>query len=186
MELAANAKTLIPQRKAADGRSAKTFSNTILESTNYGRTIDVDTEDFISVEFNMELGVVGLVVLSQVATGRRFFMELEISGEKGSVYWSSDRFNELSVYSEKGQITTYTKDFRLLTPDVKQAITLPGNLPEGFNETFLGLLDAFYQGKSSMHNVVPSLEDGVEQVAIYHAALESAKSGRWTEVSRPW
>jgi predicted dehydrogenase len=80
--VAALTKTFIEERPTPDG-------------SGMGK-VDVDDAFASIVEF--ENGATGTLEASRLASGRKNYNVLEISGEKGSIHWNLERMNELDVF----------------------------------------------------------------------------------------
>jgi predicted dehydrogenase len=183
--LCADLQTFHKIRKRPKG-SVETFSNRILNSDNYVET-DVKTEDFGSVIFRMGDRTRGSVSASQVSAGRKNRLSIEIYGTKSSVAWSQERPDKLWVgYRDKGN-EIFVKDPALLKPEARAYADLPGGHSEGYDDTFKQVFRRFYASISGSNTICeyPQFTDGLRQLAILSAVLESHRTRGWVDVSAP-
>ena len=60
---------------------------------------DVETSDIATVLFELASGASGVMALSRSAWGRKGRIALQIYGDKGSILFDQERFNELQLYT---------------------------------------------------------------------------------------
>ncbi len=172
-------------RKRPKG-SVETFTNKMLSSDDYIETT-VDTEDFGSAIFHMGERARGSVSASQVSAGRKNRLSIEIYGTKASVAWSQERPDELWVgHRDKGN-EIFVKDPALLKPAARSYADLPGGHSEGYDDTFKQVFRRFYASiaDSSSTCEYPHFADGLRQLCILNAVLESNRTRRWIDVPSP-
>lgn len=132
--------------------------------------IKVCSEDAAVVNLKFDNGAIGSVVLSEVSQGRINRLSLEVTGEKGNLWWNSEENNMLHTAVKGSGVNTEVFGF--------------GN---GFMDTFRELVNCFYQdvrqGRQSENPVYPTFEEGKNIVKLCNAMYESAESeGRWVMV----
>jgi predicted dehydrogenase len=180
--LCSDLQTFHPTRKRPKG-SVETFANKMPSSDDYVATA-VDTEDFGSVMFRMGTRTRGSMSASQVSAGRKNRLGIEIYGTKASVAWSQERPDELWVgHRDKGN-EIFIKDPSLLKPEARSFADLPGGHSEGYDDTFKQVFRRFYGSivDSSRTCEYPQFADGLRQLSILNAVLESSRSHGWVDV----
>jgi predicted dehydrogenase len=164
--------------------SVETFANKLLGPEDYIETA-VDTEDFGAVIFRMGTRTRGSVTASQVSAGRKNRLSIEIYGTKSSVAWDQERPDELwSGHRDDGN-QIFIKDPSLLKPAARTYADLPGGHSEGYDDTFKQVFRRFYASirTSTSAPEYPQFVDGLRQLRILDAVLESHRALRWTGVT---
>ncbi|MFZ0815963.1 MAG: Gfo/Idh/MocA family oxidoreductase [Candidatus Sulfotelmatobacter sp.] len=173
--------------------SVETFANKLLSAEEYVETA-VDTEDFGAVIFRMGGRARGSVTASQVSAGRKNRLSIEIYGTRSSVAWDQERPDELWAGHRDTANQIFVKDPSLLKPEARSYADLPGGHSEGYDDTFKQVFRRFYAsiGESSFGNVAtseqgraveyPQFVDGLRQLTILNAALESNRTRGWIDV----
>lgn len=64
-----------------------------------GKMRKVENADQVQALLRFESGACGEISMSRVATGRKWDLSYQITGTKGSIYFTQERMNELKVYS---------------------------------------------------------------------------------------
>ncbi|MGA6983674.1 MAG: Gfo/Idh/MocA family oxidoreductase [Candidatus Sulfotelmatobacter sp.] len=168
--------------------SVETFSNKTLRPEDYVETT-VDTEDFGAVIFHMGEGTRGSVTASQVSAGRKNRLSIEIYGTKSSVAWNQERPDELWIGHRDTANQIMVKDPSLLKPEARPFADLPGGHSEGYDDTFKQVFRRFYASLSansapevSNAQEFPHFVDGLRQLKILSAVLESNRARAWRDV----
>jgi hypothetical protein len=75
----------------------------------------------------------------------------------------------------------------LLLPGAQSYADLPGGHAEGYGDTFKQVFRRFYGSLESLDGAVeyPRFRDGLRQLTILQAALDSQKSRGWVDVPAP-
>jgi predicted dehydrogenase len=183
--LCADLQTFHPTRKQPK-KSAATFDNKLLGPDDYVE-MPVDTEDFGAVIFRMGERTRGSVAASQVSAGRKNRLSIEIYGTKSSVAWDQERPDELwAGHRETGNLIVL-KDPSLLKPAARSYADLPGGHSEGYDDTFKQLFRRFYGSIAATGATpeYPEFSDGLRQLIILDAVLESHRTRSWVEVPAP-
>lgn len=180
--LCADLQTFHPIRKQPK-RSVETFANKMLSSEDYQET-PVDTEDFGAVIFRMGTRTRGSVTASQVSAGRKNRLSIEIYGTKASVAWDQERPDELWSGNRDSGNRIFIKDPSLLHPEARSYADLPGGHSEGYDDTFKQVFRRFYASIAdpTIQPEYPQFEDGLRQMLILRAELESNWTRRWIDV----
>jgi predicted dehydrogenase len=175
--------TFIPTR-------TRTFGAGIAFSSGEGPTdsVKVQSEDAATILLRFEGGARGACVVSQVSTGRKNALSLEVDGSRRSLAWDQEVPERLWLRSRD--------DARLLVRDPGGAQpdsgtpSLPAGHPEGWGEALRDLLRPFYAavaaGKSSSPGEAPypALDTGARGIAFVDAAITSSASGSWVSIDR--
>jgi len=180
--LCADLQTFHPKRKQPK-HSSETFSNKQLRPEDYVETA-VDTEDFGAVIFRMGDRTRGSVSASQVSAGRKNCLSIEICGTRSSVAWNQERPDELWVGHRDAGNQILVKDPSLLKAGARSYADLPGGHSEGYDDTFKQVFRRFYAaiGDAGTAAEYPQFIDGLRQLKIVNASLESSRTRRWVEV----
>jgi predicted dehydrogenase len=180
--LCADLQTFHTSRKQPK-HSVETFANKLLGPEDYIQT-PVDTEDFGAVIFRMGGRTRGSVTASQVSAGRKNRLSIEVYGTKASVAWDQERPDELwSGRRDQGN-EIYIKDPSLLKPGARTYADLPGGHSEGYDDTFKQVFRRFYASieKADSEPEYPQFADGLRQLTILDAVLQSNSTRSWTDV----
>ena len=163
--------------------STETFANKQLAAEDYVETT-VDTEDFGAVLFHIGERARGSVVASQVSAGRKNRLSIEIYGTRSSVAWDQERPDELWAGHRDAANQIYVKDPSLLKPAARSYADLPGGHSEGYDDTFKQVFRRFYASIGVQDAVAeyPQFVDGLRQLTILDAALQSHRRRGWVDL----
>jgi predicted dehydrogenase len=162
--------------------SVETFANKLTGPEDYIETA-VETEDFGAVLFRMGARTRGCVTASQVSAGRKNRLSIEIYGTKSSVAWDQERPDELWVGHRDVGNEIFLKDPSLLKPGARSYADLPGGHSEGYDDTFKQVFRRFYASiRTPGAPEYPQFVDGLRQLAILNAVLESHRRRSWMDV----
>ncbi|MGC1450289.1 MAG: Gfo/Idh/MocA family oxidoreductase [Candidatus Sulfotelmatobacter sp.] len=163
--------------------SVETFAHKLLGPEDYIET-PVDSEDFGAVIFRMGARTRGAVTASQVSAGRKNRLSIEIYGTKSSVAWDQERPDELWAGHRDISNQIFVKDPSLLKPAARGYADLPGGHSEGYDDTFKQVFRRFYAsiGTTGGAAEYPQFVDGLRQLTILNAALQSHRIRGWVEV----
>ncbi len=166
--------------------SVETFANKLLGPEDYIETA-VETEDFGAVIFHMGARARGSVTASQVSAGRKNRFNIEIYGTRSSVAWNQERPDELWVGHRDTGNEIFIKDPSLLKPGARSYADLPGGHSEGYDDTFKQIFRRFYASIVSRDATpeYPQFVDGLRQLTILDAVLQSHRTRSWIDVPRP-
>ncbi len=178
---------MYPTRKKPSLGDNLTFSVEEHDASSYVE-YHVDTEDYASILFKTDNGVIGNLSVSQVASGFKNYLELRLIGDQGSFMWDSESPNRLfRGYRDKSNEITM-KDPMLLEPSARAMSSFPGGHQEGYGDTFKYLFKDFYSSiqsqseHTSLNPLYPTFEDGSKELALCDAIMESAEKAHWVEV----
>jgi predicted dehydrogenase len=162
--------------------SVETFANKLMGPEDYIET-PVDTEDFGAVIFRMGTRTRGCMSASQVSAGRKNGFRMEIYGSRSSVAWNQERPDELWVGHRDSGNALFVKDPSLLLPGARGFADLPGGHSEGYDDTFKQVFRRFYAAIGSSGTAeYPQFVDGLRQLKILDAVLESHRARKWVDV----
>ncbi|HUP05140.1 MAG TPA: Gfo/Idh/MocA family oxidoreductase, partial [Bryobacteraceae bacterium] len=180
--LCADLLTVHETRKRPKG-PIETFAGKTLTPDDYVE-IPIDTEDFAAVVFRMGEKTRGAFTVSQVSAGRKNGLQMEIYGTKAGVTWNQERPDELWIGHRNSPNQIIVKDPSLLKPAARSYADLPGGHSEGYDDTFKQVFRRFYHsiGDPSAQPEYPQFVDGLRQLTLVEAELESHKKRAWVDV----
>lgn len=163
--------------------SIETFGGKFLTPADVEDT-PVQTEDFGAVLFRMGENARGAMTASQVSAGRKNHLSIEIYGTKSSVRWDQERPDELWMGQRNSPNQVIIKDPSLLKKAAAGYADLPGGHSEGYDDTFKQIFRRFYASiaEPQSHAEYPQMSDGLRQMRIMDAELESHRGRRWVEL----
>lgn len=145
--------------------------------------INVDTEDYGSVQFRYKDGIRGSFIASQVSAGRKLGLSLQIDGSKASVYWEHNNASSLWI----GHRDKPNEMITLPSELFKEQEKITGHYQRYKNERWpdaqKNMLDSFYRTilYKEKQNYA-TFGDAHEIMKLIKAILESNKSGTWQKV----
>jgi predicted dehydrogenase len=181
-EVCADLQTFHKKRLKPKGQ-IEAFAGKTLSADDYTE-YDVDTEDFGAVVFRMGDRARGAYTASQVSAGRKNGLSIEIYGTKSGVAWNQERPDELWIGHRNSPNQIIIKDPSLLKEKARGYADLPGGHSEGYDDTFKQIFKRFY-GSILDPNApaeYPQFADGLRQLKVLEAELESTKKHAWVEV----
>ena len=144
------------------------------------------TEDAAVVQFATGSGVLGTLVVSQVAAGRKNRLHLEVSGTDASFAFDQEDPERLWVGGRNGN-QVLVRDPQALSPSAARYARLPAGHAQGYQDCFDAFVADTYRAVrgEDRPDGLPTFADGLRAVRITDAVLASAASaGAWTEVAR--
>lgn len=164
--------------------SVETFAGKTLQGEDYSE-VSVNTEDFCSVMFRMGEDARGAMTASQVSAGRKNYLSIEVYGTKASAAWTAERPDELWIGNRNCANEVLIKDPSLMREQARRYAELPGGHSEGYDDTFKQIFRSFYRTVADRGAAVeyPTFADGIRQLRIQDAVLESAAMRAWADVS---
>ncbi|EEX08883.1 oxidoreductase domain protein [Ruegeria lacuscaerulensis ITI-1157] len=145
----------------------------------------VTNDDHAQMMCRFENGVMGNLYFSRIATGRKMGYAYEISGTKGAIRFDQEDQNALWLYRREGPEAQrgFTK---ILTgpahPDYEPFCQGPGH-GTGYQDQIIIEAKDFLTAIHSGRNIWPTFRDGHEVNRVLAAALASADSRGWQDVS---
>ncbi len=180
--LCADLQTFYSTRKRPR-RRVETFGGKLLTAEDVEDT-PVHTEDFGAVLFRMGERTRGAMTASQVSAGRKNHLRIEIYGTKSSVQWNQEHPDELWIGQRNSPNQVIVKDPSLLKKAAGGYADLPGGHSEGYDDTFKQIFRRFYSSIVEPHlsSEYPEMTDGLRQMRIMEAELESHRNRRWIDI----
>ncbi|MET7751135.1 Gfo/Idh/MocA family oxidoreductase [Micromonospora sp. NPDC005367] len=141
------------------------------------------TEDLAAVHFTTTAGMVGTLVVSQVAAGRKNRLQLELSGTEASFGFDQEDPERLWIGRRDGG-QTLLRDPATLHPSAARYVRLPAGHAQGYQDCFDAFVaDTYRAVRGEEPDGLPTFTDGLRAVRITDAVLASAASdGAWTRV----
>lgn len=149
----------------------------------------LDDNDVVLVEYTD--GATGVYWTSQFAIGHRNDLRVRIYGENGSVLWSQEECEKVTVIDRDGNITETYRGTGAIDPMAAAYGRLPSGHTEGWLESMANLYRSFtacVRAKadgSFLPDMVdfPTVRDGADGIRFVHACLASNTQGNvWVEL----
>ena len=162
--------------------AVETFAGKTLQPGDYDE-VPITTDDYGGVVFRMGTAH-GSMTASQVSAGRKNRLSIEVYGTKGSAAWDQEKPNELWLGHRNSNNQIIVKDPSLLMPGAQSYADLPGGHGEGYGDTFKQVFRRFYASldKPEAKPEYPTFRDGLRQLQIMQAEMESQKSRAWVDL----
>jgi len=185
VEVCADLATAVPVRMRPVGEVETFASAADVERTE----TEMSSEDLAHVLLRFEGGARGSLVVSQVSTGRKNSLRLQVDGSASAISWDSERHEELWVGHREEPNETLLRNPALLHEQAAARTHLPVAHAEGFADTFRELYRAVYadvaRGETSEEPDYPTFEAGHVENVLGDAVALSAAERRWVEVIEP-
>jgi len=180
--LCAELKTFYTKRKKPK-HSVETFTGKTLQPSEYDE-VTVKTEDFGAMIFGLGETAKGALTVSQVSVGRKNRLFIEVFGSKASAAWDMERPDELWIGHRNSPNEIIIKDPTLLREGAQSYADLPGGHSEGYDDTFKQVFRRFYRTVVDRKAPIeyPTFEDGIRQLRVLDAVLESSQKRAWVKV----
>ena len=147
-------------------------------------------EDDAVVLLDLEDGVRGVMLVSQIATGERNQLLLRVYGSDAALHWSQEDPDRLRLVDSVGTETVLFRGGDV-GPHATRATRLPGGHPEGFVEAFANIYggaaaairgdDAVACSSESALDF-PTVQDGALGVQFIDWAVQSDRSEGWVSM----
>ena len=162
----------------------ETFSGK-MKAISEGTDVKVETEDFGATLFRMGTRARGAMTASQVSAGRKNGLVMEIYGTKAAVTWRQEQPEELWIGYRDAPNQTLLKDPSLMHETARGFADVPGGHAEGYPDTFKKLFRLFYASiaNSDAPADYPQMADGLRQMNILVAEMESNRRHAWVDVT---
>ena len=145
----------------------------------------VDNDDQVQMMCRFKSGVMGHIYASRVATGRKMGYAYEISGTKGAIRFDQEDQNALWLYKMEGPEATrgFTKILAgPAHPDYEPFCLGPGH-GTGYQDQIIIEAKDFLEAIHTRNPIWPTFKDGLAVMQVIDAALKSAESGTWQNVT---
>jgi len=177
----ADLRTIHPVRKKARGGSG-TFSRT---GEMTGEEVPVRLEDYGAVLFRLDNGAAGSFTVCQACAGQKVNLDIQIYGSRASLRWSHLRPESLVMGNRDSETLTFTENSLQQVPETASFARLPSGHPMGYHDAVHNLFSEFYHQMSTgspLHRGCPDFREGLREMKIVRAAVESFHEQRWKEV----
>jgi predicted dehydrogenase len=163
--------------------SVETFAGKTLQPNEYDE-VAIKSEDFGAMMFAMGENTRGSLTVSQVSGGRKNRLFIEIFGSKASAAWTGEAPEDLWIGHRTGPNEIHIKDPVLMRPEARSYTDLPGGHSEGYPDTFKQIFRRFYRRVMDANAPVdyPTFEDGIRQMRVLDAVLQSSQKKAWVTV----
>lgn len=180
--LCADLQTFHKTRRKPKG-SVETFTGKTSAAAEFTE-VPITTEDFGSMILRLGDRARGAMTVSQVSTGRKNRLFVEIYGTKASVVWNGEQPDELWIGQRNTANQIVVKDPSLLKEKARSYADLPGGHSEGYDDTFKQVFRRFYRRVADPGAPIeyPTFEDGLRQLEILDAVLASSRSRAWVDL----
>ena len=145
---------------------------------------NVETDDFGSAIFRTNQGARGALTASQMSTGRKNRLSIEIYGTKAGVAWDQEQPDQLWIGRRNEYNQLLVKDPALMKGSARSYADLPGGHSEGYSDTFKQVFRRFYDSivRPEAAAEYPEFADGLRQMRILDAVLTSHRQRAWVNV----
>lgn len=141
-----------------------------------------DNEDLAAVVFESTNGMLGTLLVSQVAPGRKNRLVLDVMGTLSSVQFNQEEPETLWI-GRRNESTLRVRDPAYLSADAARLSRVPAGHPMGYQDAFNNFVsDAYSAFGGTDLDGLPTVGAGVRAAAITDAVLASADSGGWADV----
>ena len=166
IEVNADVRTVIKQRPVTRGSSEM-------------KPVEVDDVARILVNFGRGCG--GTIEANWIQTGRKMQLGFELTGEKGSLVFTQERFNELNFYRAGGDPKTngFTKIETGPQHQPYGSFCVAGGHGLGFNDLKTIEIAEFLGGIGAGKSVGPDFREACEIQKVVDAAVHSSKTRSW-------
>jgi predicted dehydrogenase len=163
--------------------AVETFAGKTLRPEDYDE-VPIDTEDFGAVLLRLGDRARGAFTASQVSSGCKNRLQMEIFGTKGGVIWNQERPDELWIGQRNANNQLVVKDPSLLAEKARSFADLPGGHSEGYDDAHKQVFRRFYQTVADRSAPVdyPTFEDGARMMHILEKVLESSQKRAWVDI----
>jgi len=146
----------------------------------------IRTEDAASVQFRTEAGVLGSMVVSQTAAGRKNRLHLEVSGNESSLAFDQEDPERLWA-GRTDETRLLQRDPGRLGAEAARYAFLPAGHPQGLQDCFNALVGDVYQAiAGETPSGLPTFADGARAAQLCEAVLTSAATdSSWVETDFP-
>lgn len=143
---------------------------------------EISTEDVATVLFQTAGGLLGTLLISQVAPGRKNRLSLEINGQTQSLFFDQEAPEKLWLGGRcASQIITRSPE--TLHTDAARLALVPAGHPQGYQDAFNGFVaDTYAAIGGSTPEGLPGFVDGLRAAELTAIVLASAREGAWTPV----
>ena len=148
----------------------------------------VETEDGGIIMFEMEGGLRGSTIVSQVSAGYKNNIFFSVDCEKYSMRWNQEQSDRLFIGTRDAGITEYYASPDAVSPEISRYATLPPGHPVGWADAFTNGIREFYRSLTektylTQAPVYSDFGNAVYIMKIIDACLQSNRSGKWEKIN---
>ncbi|TXE13658.1 Gfo/Idh/MocA family protein [Algoriphagus aquimarinus] len=166
-------------------KAVESFSGKALDPSDY-QEYDVTSEDYATILLRFDNGRTGSITVSQINAGRKNRLNIEVSGSKSSFEFNAEKPNELWIGKRETANSILMKDPSLVDEGARSLVSFPGGHQEGFPDTSKQLFKEVYaavrEGKQPESPTFPTFADGLRELIIGDAIVESNASEAWVKI----
>jgi predicted dehydrogenase len=161
---------------------------TFERASGEGERLDVDTEDFATVLFDLEDGCPGVFSVSQVSPGMRNRLTVELDTPEATLAWNQEQPNQLWIGHRDRANEVLLRDPALLEPRAAALAHYPAGHEEGWPDALANLVSEFTEDVLAHGNgvrrdsLVATFADAHRVTATVEAIVESARTASWVDV----
>jgi predicted dehydrogenase len=162
--------------------------STFQRATGGGDLLEVDTEDFATVMFDLAGGCPGVFSVSQVSPGMRNRLTVEVDTADATLAWNQEQPNQLWIGHRDRANEVLLRDPALLDPRAAALAHYPAGHEEGWPDALANLVREFtddvlaHRRGERRDSLVASFADAHRVAATVEAIVESARTDAWVEL----
>jgi len=142
-------------------------------------TKSIITEDIVSVLFETHGGVVGTLMISQLAPGRKNHLAIELNGTIESLVFNQEQPENLWIGGRTGS-QLLVRDGTTLDPSAAGYSVVPAGHPQGYQDAFNAFVADTYKTVVGIAvEGLPTFRDGLRSAILTQAIMESNRTGDW-------
>jgi predicted dehydrogenase len=147
----------------------------------------VETEDGGIIFFELEGGLRGSTVISQVSAGYKNNILFSVDCERYSMRWNQEQPDRLVIGTRESGVTEHFASPDGIAPEISRYATLPAGHPVGWADAFTNGIREYYRALIdrtylTQPPVYSDFENAVYIMKIIDACLRSNKNNRWEKV----
>lgn len=144
---------------------------------------NIRTEDAAAVVLETSGGMLGTLLVSQAAPGRKNRLHLEIAGSRESVAFDQEHPETLWLGRRAGS-QLLPRDAEQLHPDAARLSIVPAGHPMGYQDAFNAFVaDSYAATRGEQPEGLPRFEDGLRAVRVTDAVMQAAATDTWVDVA---
>jgi predicted dehydrogenase len=147
---------------------------------------EVENHDIATALLRFTGGISGTLAVSRCAWGRKGRIQLQIFGDRGTIVFDQERFNEVQLFTRDGPQAT--QGFRTILagpahPPYDKFVPAPGH-SLGFNDLKIIECRELMRAIAGEPALVVDFDGGLAIERAVHAIAESSQSGTWVTLER--
>jgi predicted dehydrogenase len=147
------------------------------------RRVEIDDQAHFLVQFTN--GVSGSICASWIASGRKMQLDFEVTGSKGALVFTQERFNELKLYTggpSKGRDGFKTIVAGPEHPDYAAFCPAPGH-QLGFNDLKVIEVKTLLEALAGDGKAFPDFREAWQVARVVEAVTRSSQGRSWVAIS---